>query len=320
MARVGLVVIYNHKYNANITKVEQIYRHRFSNIHHLMPFYDGDLQNVIPVYDCSFQFEGYVAQAYTHIGHFEYDHCIFIGDDLILNPIINEHNYLEHLRLALTSCYIPQFKSLHEQAYWDRTRDAFRYRVGFPGVEASRLLPDYDTAMQHFGRFNLRLKALRYSQIWRTPPTIVDIAKKLRDDPYYPIRWLLSVLLRRSYKLPYPLVGSYSDIFVVSNDAAKAFATYCGIFAATRLHAEVAVPTAMVLSAQDIKTDADLALKGKALWLNHPSWLQRKLGKPLDTYVELEPYHGSIKALLNNFPHSYLYLHPVKLSKWSMDI
>lgn len=38
---VALIVVYNHRYDRNIEVVERIYAGRFSNIFHLVPFYDG---------------------------------------------------------------------------------------------------------------------------------------------------------------------------------------------------------------------------------------------------------------------------------------
>ena len=54
MGSVALVVIYNHRYDGNISIVEDLYRERFREIFHLVPFYDGDRPNVIPVYESSF--------------------------------------------------------------------------------------------------------------------------------------------------------------------------------------------------------------------------------------------------------------------------
>jgi hypothetical protein len=41
--KVALLVIYNHRYDKNITRVEALYKKRFSHIYHVVPFYDGKL-------------------------------------------------------------------------------------------------------------------------------------------------------------------------------------------------------------------------------------------------------------------------------------
>ncbi len=90
---IALVIIHNHRYDANISRLDEIYKNRFSYIFHLVPFYNGDKNNVITVYENSHYFQGYVVQAYERLtteGNF--NHFIFIGDDLILNPQININN------------------------------------------------------------------------------------------------------------------------------------------------------------------------------------------------------------------------------------
>ena len=73
-----LVIIYNHRYDQNIKILEQIYKGRFAAIYHLVPFYDGKKQNVIPVYESSYQFQGYVAQGMKYFYNNNYTHYLFI--------------------------------------------------------------------------------------------------------------------------------------------------------------------------------------------------------------------------------------------------
>lgn len=77
MSEVALIVIYNHQYNKNIDSVEKIYKGRFSNIYHLMPFYEGDKANVIPVCENSFYFQGYISQGYNTFFKEKYAHYFF---------------------------------------------------------------------------------------------------------------------------------------------------------------------------------------------------------------------------------------------------
>ena len=79
------------------------------------------------------------------------------------------------------------------------------------------------------------------------------------------------------------------------------------MFAATKLFVELAIPTALVLSADKIVTEEDLELKGKPLWSKQD-------------FKILDKYDHQLNKLLNDFPANHLYLHPVKLSKWKSDI
>lgn len=308
MNKVALVIIYNHQYNKNIEILENIYKERFSNIHHLVPFYNGTKTNVIPVYDNSFYFQGYVAQGFKSYFREDYNHYIFIADDLLLNPVINENSYKEHLNLRENSCYLPGFITLHEmKKYWARYGEAFRYNVNVSGVEAKNQLPTYEDALKAFKRFGLQINPLSAKQIWGSPSPITSsikfLIKNLIRDNFYPIRYIYRKIIRKEYNLSYPLVGSYSDIFVVSSVTIKQFCHYCGVFAATNLFVELGLPTAMVLSAEEIITERDLKLQGKALWTETECSI-------------LEKYEYQLERLINDFPINYLYLHPIKLSKW----
>lgn len=310
MGKVALIIIYNHQYDKNIDVLEHLYKDRFSHIYHLVPFYMGQKQNVIPVYESSHYFQGYISQGFKHYFKDDYTHYFFLADDLLLNPKINEQNYCEYLKLDSNTCFVPGFITLHNlEKRWAVVEDAYRWTVKVPGVEAQHLLPDYKQALEKFNSFGFTIKHLRFNQIWKTPTTFKDwivplASRRIIKHMYFILRYLFSLLTQKTYPLVYPIIGSYSDIFVVSSDTIKQFCQYCGVFAATRLFVEIALPTSLVLSATEIKTEHDLKLQGKALWT-------------FEDYKILDKYKNSLNLLLNEFPENYLYLHPIKLSKWS---
>ncbi len=309
MNKVALIIIYNHQYNKNIEILERIYKGRFSNIYHLVPFYYGDNPNVIPVYENSFYFQGYISQGFKSYFKEEYTHYFFVADDLVLNPKINENNYSEHLQLNSNACFIPKLYNLHDiLEWWPRVSEAFRWSIKFLGVEAENQLPTYEKALQKFLKFDLTLKPLRFNQIWKKPKSMKEFISLIIRDIFHLLRYQpKSKIWKPSYSLSYPLVGSYSDIFVINSDTIKEFCHYCGVFATTNLHVEIALPTSLVLSAKEIVIEKDLKLQGKALWTK-------------EDYQELDKYGSSLKQLLDEFPINYLYLHPIKLSKWEIDL
>ena len=75
------------------------------------------------------------------------------------------------------------------------------------------------------------------------------------------------------------------------------------MFAAAKLFIEVALPTAMVLSTDDLVIGHEIDLKGRALWVE-------------EDFEILKPYEKDFSKLMSNFPPTYLYLHPIKLSQW----
>jgi hypothetical protein len=303
---IALIVIYNHQYNKNIDVVEAIYKNRFTHIFHLVPFYTGNKSNVIPVYENSFYFEGYVAQGFHRFFHERFRHYFFIGDDLILNPIIDENNYAEIFKLKKDTCFIPDIVLLHkEKGFWHRQIDAFRYWIHVKGVEAEAIVPSFIEALEIFRKQGLEIQPLSFDQVNEKQvfPEKLEI-RKLYQYFFYKLSRLKNH--KRPYLLAYPLVGSYSDIFVVSAAVLPRFCHYCGVFAATNLHAELAIPTAMVLTAEDIKLEKDLELAGNALWTE-------------EDFEILKPFGSNLDLLLEKFPAKHLYLHPVKLSKWKFQ-
>jgi len=303
---VALIVIYTHRYDKNISVVEDIYRDKFSNIFHIVPFYDGNKSNVIPVYEHAHRFHGYITQALNSFYNKDFQHYFVINDDLILNPVINEDNYQEHLCLGPDDCFLPEIITLHERKpghKWKRVREAYEYNTKPFGCEFINELPTYDQAIEAFRKVGESIKPLNFDQI------------------YYNERFSIGSLLKKGYakkllrqykhkntefNLKYPLAGGYSDTFVVSGSSIKLFARYCGIFAASNLFHELAIITAMILTTPNIKFEKDLKLQGKAFWTD-------------EEMEELAPYSNSMTKLLANFPSKYLYLHPIKLSKWKME-
>lgn len=79
---IALVLIHNHRFDRNLPLLDAMYQSRFDRVWHLMPFYDGDRENVIPVYENSFQFQGYVAQGRRFLEEPGITHYFFAADDL----------------------------------------------------------------------------------------------------------------------------------------------------------------------------------------------------------------------------------------------
>lgn len=318
MGRVALVVIYNHRYDGNISIIEELYGGRFSNIFHLVPFYDGDRQNVIPVYENSFRFQGYIAQGLNLFFKPEFEHYLFIADDLVLNPVINETNYRGFFGLDADSSFIPHLISLHEMRnYWTRTREAYEFSVKKKGVEIANELPGYKEALMSFAAHGLMIKPLRHRQVFLSPGLSVKAWLRLLVHKQKQLLHLLSDrFMKWEYNLSYPLAGSYSDICAVSAGIVKRFCHNCGVFASAGLHAELAIPTALILSTDHIVTEKDLALRGRALWPDGWNRLHGENDLAHDERKELDKYNNDLNKLLENFPEKHMYLHPVKLSKW----
>lgn len=150
-----LVVVYNHRYENNISKIEEIYKNRFSHIYHLVPFYSGDKDNVIPVFSSSCYFEGSIAQGYRLYAKDKFTYYVFIADDLFLNPCFTENNIIEELNLSPTSGYIKNLSPLSSiyflWVYLTKIFEAFRGE----GVEYSREIPSKEKAVEKFTKLGI---------------------------------------------------------------------------------------------------------------------------------------------------------------------
>ncbi len=327
---VCLVVIYNHRYIANVEKLENLYRGRFSHIYHLMPFYQGGRENVIPVYESSGYFQGHIAQGYSQYFAEKHRHYLFIADDLVLNPMINEGNYAEYFGLGggRVKSFIPECGFLHEAASWGNTHRAFGWGEG---LQMKGLFPTRDKILKRFENLGLAIKPipayfaiaprLRIELLGRE--NITDIRKTLghvergwRGSAFRGKVKVIARLIRKFrawYLIPrdvvprVPLVFGYSDICIVSSKHIRQFAHYCGIFASGNLFVEIALPTSLMMCAEpgEIITQGDISSWGKAMWESEE---QRRLA---------EQYGMQLGKLLANWPEGTLYIHPVKLSQWS---
>lgn len=304
--KVALIIVYNHRFDKNIERIETLLKNKFSNIYHIIPFYDGNKKNVITVYESSWFFSGYIAQAYEKIKDENFTHFMFIADDMIINPNINEYNFLEQIGLKNNESFIPGFIEfgINNKETWRRIGEAMGYNpyIKYNGAEIKSILPNYIEAQNLFIKHNLKNSfEIPYKK------AIKNFTKDLfKESYYYTSKSILAKLIKHpfsKYKLEYPLVGSYSDFFITTADIMPKFCQYCGAFAATNLFVEIAIPTALVLAAPKIKTEKDTILKGTPFW-----------GDEIEK--ECQKYNYELTELLSKFPSGQLYHHPVKLSKW----
>ncbi|MEN9447929.1 MAG: hypothetical protein RJA25_1219 [Bacteroidota bacterium] len=316
-SKVALIIIYNHRYDKNIEVLENLYKTRFSNIYHLIPFYDGDKENVIAVYENSYRFQGYISQAFRTFYKDMYDHYFFVADDLMLNPAINENNYSDCLNISPTASYFPVFLDFNDDDLkWMRIRGAIEYPHFVPGVEFHKELPSNEEATRILRNAGFELKPILYKNAYTShiklnfKKDIIEGESSLMNKTNTIIRYIINRIKssihtsrNKTFHLKYPMVGGYSDIFVVSKSCIKPFVRYCGIFATSQMFVEFAIPTALLLSTKEIQTEATIDYKGKALWTEAD-------------YQMIAPFKNDLNQLISNFPKNHLYLHPIKLSKW----
>jgi hypothetical protein len=296
-----LAFIHNHRFETNIEPLDRLYGSRFSRIRHLMPFYRGSSAHVHRVYESSHQFHGFVAQACERLMHDDAEHYVFCGDDLLLNPRFNEANLAAELSLDAGSAYIKGMNDLATFRFrWPHKAGALLAFVQNTGVEWARELPDRAEAIRCFARHGVSVGQIRWGDLrYGIGP------RQIFQAIFYVLKRLQSAgRVGGLGEMPYPLVNSYADFFVVPRQSLERFAHLCGIFAAMNLFAEVAIPTALLLTCDRVVEERPDGNRGVELWTKSEiSGLEQKFG-------------GDLSALLSSFPPEQLYVHPVKLSRW----
>ncbi len=299
--RVSLIFVHNHRFEANILRLDAMYGERFQHIQHLVPFYRGAAKNVIPVYEASFQFENFFAQGARQFIRAGCTHYVFCADDMILNPRLNESNLCAELGLDKDSAYTKFFQSFTAAPFsWPHMTQALADVAGKSGANWKAELPDEPVALARFSAHGIKVGgvSLRLLKHGIRPGQAAQLLT------YVTRQWSNGA---RSWKeiahLPYPLLSGYADFLIVPADAIADFCHYCGVFAAAGLFVEVAAPTALGLSCQRVVQEKDVKWKGVEYW-----------NKDIDAFCKSHDY--SLKNLYERFPPERLYVHPIKLSKW----
>ena len=303
-SNVCFVLIHNHKFERNIPKIEAIYEGRFRHLFHLIPFYQGVKPNVIRVDETSHCFQGFFSQGKATYARTRADYYVFGGDDLLLNPSLNEGNIVEALGLKSGTGYIKTLESLsNANLLWPSFADALFALGRGNGVNWESELPSFDEAAAMFEKCGLPVGRLRLGHLlrgikpWRFVLLLYYLVTRLQKKAKRPQTDI--------FGFPYPLAFSYSDFLVVPGDALDAFCHYCGVFSAAGLFAEIAIPTALVLSCQSIRLESETRWQGLEVWAKDEVDAMEKRNQL------------SLATLFESFPDNQLYVHPVKLSRWS---
>lgn len=302
MSQVALVIIFNHKYNRNIPLLDDLYRERFSDIIYIVPFYkkgevDDSKYEVIDVYESSYSYQGYVAQAYNRLSKHNSKYYMFIGDDLILNPGIDENNFKEYFNIEEGDSYSTEVCKINEPFG--------KYRWFYSRVYHN-IMCFADNRFVNF-RSELPIREEAFSIAKQKGYQDFSINKKF----FYKnkgIRGRMQSFFERRRPIPkeaeYPLFGGYSDLFIIASNDFADFSHTSGVFASMGVFAEVAIPTAMVLSCKRIIQQKDTKFERGDMW-------------GMDNKQAFGKQYGfSLKKLLETWPKNLLFVHPVKLSQW----
>ena len=291
------MILYNHRYDLNIPRLEKIYKGKFSHIYHIMPFYDGNVDNVISVYDKSYQFESFIAQAYQKIKNEGYTHYFIVADDMVVNPDINENNFFDYTGISKNSPWIKDLRDYKTHPHIVPIYVPIKKR----GVEVEQYLLPTDGVCDLFKKNNLSFfPHLKYV----VSDFCVSLFKKRFGACWRAFNYL------RHYKNKeglYPGIWGYSDILLIPSTDMEKFAFYCGVFGSLDVFVENAIPLSLIISSSQIQTEKNIKLKTISQLY--------ELGNEGKEQFERK-YSFSLEKLMSDYPNNYFFIHPLKLSKW----
>ena len=305
--KICLLVVFNHRFDANLPKLDWMYRPRYEHVRYLVPFYRGDRPDVIPVYYSSFQFHGFFMEAWKRLKDEGFTHYLVCADDMVLNPRFNDKNILEVLGIGTDSGYIKELLPLdHRELEWSATASALVAVAGKNGTNWEGELPPAAVAEE-----NLRAKGIKLGKFG-----LHNLRRGIHFKGFFQILFyfILRLLKRRRdpatelLRPPYPLLSSIADMMVIPAAYMEKFCHYCSVFAAMDVFVEVGAPTALALACPRVVVSWDTAYVAKDyLQVYGPEWL--------DHYCRQYDYR--LDVLLERFDEKAICLHPIKFSRWS---
>jgi len=296
-----LVIIFNHRFDRNLPVLRKLYGDRFDRVLFLVPFYDGTDADVVPVYYGSHEFGGFVFNARERLLRDPSDYYVFAGDDLILRPDF-DREVEKHLSLTSGAGYIKRLTPMTQLSYtWAHTLSAMDvlYLGAFNWRE---FLPPREAFLEKYKSLGIEYPDFSPANLlpYRKPRNRREIQRWLRRV------WLYYASPDKRAPI-LPLLESYADFFVVPGDSLELFARMNGILAATKIHAELAIPTALAMACPLVKTEQEISMKGVELW------------RPWERESVEKEFNKNLDRLLAEFPQRALYIHPVKLSGWKTE-
>jgi len=295
--RAALIIIFNHRYDGNLPLLRKIYKKRFHIIRFLMPFYDGFDNDVIPVYESSYHFQGYYIQAYKELMKLECDFFLFISDDQLIHPKIDDENVMTWLQMEEKDIFVDSFADINSSGMfsWSFCSGIF-HSFKARGTEYKSQLPSFSEAVCLYERF-----------------MGCEFKPEYDNDFFGETMEFCEELVNQFIKsnggsrvIPYPLLFGYADYFLIRKSKLYELARVCGIFAAMDLFVEIAFPTAVMLTFERsrVVTRQDIGRYKTATIVEHYK----------------EKYNYSLEKLFSGWATDMLFIHPIKLSEWNDNI
>jgi len=317
-----LVVIYNHKFEKNIQIIKKIYGGRFSKVIQLIPFYDGNDPDVFRVFGNSFKFHTFIAQKRRDLLSVDCDRFLFIGDDLLLNPRIQDDTIENLMKLSKNVCFFPELHDVSKGGFVRGTIEAARLKFPCPGLDTSvlQIIPSFEEAFSILHKKGL-MQTRRLTRIKPYFPLFLQPWHKNWRGNTSVLRarfWHFCNMLKYRFGIfsaGYPVVFGYSDIFSIPKLYFDDFCDYLEVFASMEMFVELAIPTTFALHDWNLALEKDLILQPLNVWFPQNPYLFKAKAARIASFEAKANW--KVRAIDSEFPKDLLYMHPIKLSRWS---
>ena len=305
--KIQLIIVFNHRYDANIPVLANYYKQKFSGIKFLVPGYDGSRKDVIDVHRyVSFNFAGYFEEGYKRYRSDEADYYMFLADDALLNPRYDEKTVSDILLENRAKAYITDIQPCNRKngiGWYHAVFMNLPFVIGRENL--LKFVPDYKTALKKANDF-FGSYPESFSDEFYVDASSREEYKKRRYKAIFDTANI------NGNKIIYPLAGGWSDIVVVHKSIIHDFVRLCGIFSSMHFFCEIAIPTALMLLCErnEIIKLSDLTknsgISQEVLWKD-------------DRIKLVDKYKGKLVDLIKDFSDKKLLVHPIKLSQWDVN-
>lgn len=325
--KTGLIVLFNHRYEANLPVLRRLYQGRFHEILFLMPFADeieASEPDVISVHQGSYTFQGHLGEARRRLREMDCDAFVVLADDLILNPSLHQGNLHECIGLKPDQAYLKNLASLYDTSLaWSCSANRSTFAALYGGnLQWRGLLPPRHEAMQILERYGLKFRPLGLRNLrhisgkWSLLELRMALSLLIGLDP---ARGFFRYKCR---EVPYPLVFGYSDFFIVPAAHWDRFLHLCQVTAAMGIFVECAIPTALALACPEVVTELGYGENhhtGKRRPCMPMRGVELQWGSKGEREALGRKHDHQLNHLLEHFADDVLYYHPVKLSQWQWE-
>lgn len=283
---VCLCVVFNHPYTRNLPLLRRMYEGRFRTIRFLMPLQLCDDADVITVYRGSFSHNAYAVDAWPQLRELPCSHYLFVHDDVLLHPALDENNLLDTLEIETPrEGYMPHLQRVPQDiGEWGHFAGPL-WRLLHPrnflsgtGVDSLSTvlaqLPPADAALKKLAPYGAKRETVvrRTEQSDQNPRGLKNFAffgdRTVQQNDAFRRAYLEMLFAgdgegESELVVPYPLLvsGPTADFCVVPKAGMPQYVHVSGVLAAAGLFVEVAAPTALALACDRVRSGRDTALR-----------------------------------------------------------